>query len=349
MLTAAAFLSAAAAGLLSAGCGSSGGYHDTSPMWSPGGRMIAFTRIREGELGDLYVMRSDGTEVRRLAHDATNPAWSPDGERIAFDVLATDSDGLLSDEVWMVDVDDGSLKRLTRNTVDDYHPAWSPDGTELAFVRGGIAETSTLAVMNLASKKVRVVFGERLDSSEKLWPTWSPDGRRLAFVAGIFPERLFLVDADGGGGRKIAVPSSIEQIGPPRWSPDGRSIVFNGGPVGLSDRGEIYRVDANGRGLARLTNDRLTDTADDWSPHGDRVLFTAGPPDDPDRVEIYSIGANGAGRVRLTKNDVDDEGGDISPDGSRIAFSRDSGDGLLRIHVMDSQGDHVRKLTYDSP
>jgi Tol biopolymer transport system component len=55
--------------------------------WSPDGSSILFTSHRDhpDNYTDVYVMRPDGSGVRRLTHDVgQTPAWSPDGERIVF-------------------------------------------------------------------------------------------------------------------------------------------------------------------------------------------------------------------------------------------------------------------------
>ena len=52
------------------------------PVWSPNGDMIAFEKA-----GEIWVMRADGTHIRRLTNQRAsdgNPAWSPDGSQIAF-------------------------------------------------------------------------------------------------------------------------------------------------------------------------------------------------------------------------------------------------------------------------
>jgi TolB protein len=55
--------------------------------WSPDGRSILFTSHRDhpDNYTDIYVMRPDGSGVKRLTHArAYTPAWSPDGRHIVF-------------------------------------------------------------------------------------------------------------------------------------------------------------------------------------------------------------------------------------------------------------------------
>ncbi len=52
-------------------------YHDTSPVWSPDGTQILFVSNRDSD-NELYIMNSDGSNVRRVTHTAEpkdNPSW----------------------------------------------------------------------------------------------------------------------------------------------------------------------------------------------------------------------------------------------------------------------------------
>lgn len=58
--------------------------YEMGPSWSPDGRWIAFYAGNGGR-HDIYVMRPDGSERRRLTHDGGElPSWSPDGRYIVY-------------------------------------------------------------------------------------------------------------------------------------------------------------------------------------------------------------------------------------------------------------------------
>jgi hypothetical protein len=115
----------------------------------------------------------------------------------------------------------------------------------------------------------------------------------------------------------------------PAWSPDGSRLAFTSG-------GDIYVINADGSGQARLTNDPSLDSFRSWSPDGSKIGFTSVR---DGNLEVYVMNADGANPTRLTSLDLVSEPA-WSRDWTKIAFAR-SGD----IYVMNADGTSVTRLT----
>jgi len=121
---------------------------DTHPA-ACGRDRVVFRSARDGQF-DLYVMRSDGSDVRRLTNDPGNelfPVCSPDGRRVAF-ISDRDKPGSRVYELYAGDLSQGliNLRRLTQNDVQEGHPGFSPDGEWVVFASeaGGINDEEPL-------------------------------------------------------------------------------------------------------------------------------------------------------------------------------------------------------------
>jgi Tol biopolymer transport system component len=201
------------------------------PAWSPDGEWIAFNN-ENGTLGDIYLIRPDGTDLRRLTYTNDisrdgNLAWSPDNKEIAF---SADRDGNI--DIYVLNVadtlnstDGGNQRHLTLSTnvsgMKNLVSSWSPDGVRIALSsnRDGNSE---IYVMNLNGNNV-VRLTNNLASDKE--PAWSPDGNRIAFSTdrnGNFDIYVMSVEGALQGNGVPAVlcltTSPSEDIGPV-WMP----------------------------------------------------------------------------------------------------------------------------------
>ena len=95
-----------------------------TPVWSPRGDLIAFTKIGEGKFR-IGVMRPDGTGERLLTDSWQDegPTWSPNGRVIMFFRQERNTAGGTS--LWSVDLT-GYNERRIPTLRDASDPAWSP-------------------------------------------------------------------------------------------------------------------------------------------------------------------------------------------------------------------------------
>jgi len=162
-----------------------------------------------------------------------------------------------------------------------------------------------------------------------------PPGQ-LAFVSNRYANysyQIYVMNADGSSPVRLTTSYPCASI-QPAWSPDGSRIVFITGCSGV----DIWVMNADGSGLANLTNSPAGYGNPTWSPDGTRIASDG----------ITIMNADGTG-VQVLPYGIEP---DWSPDGTRIVFERfvypDLGSANHEIYVMNADGTGVTQLTFTS-
>lgn|GEM_PF-6731685 len=284
-------------------------------------------------------------------------AYPGSNGQIAF---ASDRDG--NTEIYRMNANGSAQTRVTDWPLDDSGPAWSPDGQQIAYssrrLFGGSQYTSEIYIASIGSsqppKKVTNFTTVPADASS---PTWSPDGTRIAFIrtraiveygTGIMHgDEVWVVNVDGTGLARILHGTGIK-FSRLRWSPYDQILEGTRLAVAGLDNDivwNIYRFNADGSGLLKITDGAEHSYHPDWAPDGRDIVFTRGP---FGASQIYRMRATGSGLTRLTNNSFRDVAPAWSPDGSRIAFASER-NGQMDIYTMNaSDGSGEVRLT-DNP
>ncbi|MFN7541392.1 MAG: prolyl oligopeptidase family serine peptidase [Acidobacteriota bacterium] len=200
---------------------------ESSPVWSPDGRRLAFTATREGDNeAQLYVLDVlGGGEAQRYTQIATgvsDPRWSPDGRRILFTSMVAAGE---------------APKTKSNARVFESFPVrmwdhWLDNRRAHLFVMEsspGAAPNDILAGTQWASTPG---MGAPLaNSGEDFTAVWTPDSRSIVFASDInrheaahafVKTKLFLISASGGEPRPLT--SGAYSYSSPRFRPDGKAL-----------------------------------------------------------------------------------------------------------------------------
>jgi eukaryotic-like serine/threonine-protein kinase len=171
----------------------------------------------------LGTVARDGTAVRTSERQPQGwPRLSPDGKRIARQLV----DPVRGNpDIWIEDLQDGSVVRVTTATGSDLLPVWSPDGLRLAYGSGTLKERR----LSIAAADGTGVAQELPCPGAYCEPTdWSPDGRSLIVNTRLTTSGagdVWSVSLEPGGSAKAILSGPFPEYDA-RISPDGQWLAY---------------------------------------------------------------------------------------------------------------------------
>jgi dipeptidyl aminopeptidase/acylaminoacyl peptidase len=331
---------------------------DTSPVWSPDGRTVAFVSNRGGSR-QIWTIQVDGGEARQLTKfplDLDNLRWSPAGKHIAFSAeVYPDSEGFDVTAKRDKARADGPVKAmkfdrlfirhwdkwfegkrshifvLPLKRVEGASGEWVVDGPPADLMKGIDGDCPTKP------------FGGREEYA------WSPDGKEIAYTTQLGPDEAWSTDLNvyrvpiTGGPAHCITPDNKAIDTQPVYSPDGTTIAYlaMSRPGFESDRRRIKLYDRMSGKTRTLTEswDRSPSSLA-WSRDCKTLFVTA---EETARQKIFAVDVASGQPHELVGEHYNSGVAALRSD--RIVFGQDSLTGPLEIWTAKVDGSEKQRLT----
>ena len=319
---------------------------ETSPVFSPDGKRIAFSRTN-GNDWDVFIAAADGsgepTRVTMMPEDDFVTAWSPDGKEVIFETTR--------DEETVTRLYKTSVERLALATPLPLHQSYSgslsPDGSRIAYnprsgagewryYRGGYAAPLWIADIKTGALE-KLSNGTHNDRN----PVWVQD--KIFFVS----DRTGISNLYAYDTRSKKTEQLTKYAGQGVRSASATTdaaIYVQGGRIHLLDlkTGNDQTIKVS---VTPDTSELAPRTASAMrslerilpSPTGDRLVFGA-------RGEVLVFDpANGSYKNLTNTPGIAERYPTISPDGKSVAYVSDES-GEYALHVRSLENDSVKKI-----
>lgn len=248
---------------------------------------------------------------------------------------------VLADDLWIVDRNGGTARRLTTGEGIESNPYFSPDGDWVAFTGNYDGNTDVFLVSAAGGVPRRLTFHPEDDAVRG----WTPDGQAVLFTSARDSysrfRRLFTVSTEGGMPEPVPLPIAFHGS----FSPDGKRIAYD-------PRAGAYQTWKRYRGgtastiwIADLKDSSVVEIPrEDWNNFhpmwmGEKIYFLS---DRDEYVTLYSYDVD-SGEVKreISHRGFDLKSASAGPDA--IVYEQ-----FGSLHLFDPKSGETREIQIEA-
>jgi subtilisin-like proprotein convertase family protein len=199
--------------------------------------------------GNAFVYKINGDALANVTDalaidNSMNPHFSPDGSRITFMAIpsgATRNRSAL--EVYVYDLAEGQLSRLTTDSVPDEDPKFSPDGLLIVWKRDG----QVWRMQSDGTAKTQLTT----TGDEKSGPNYSPDGTQIAYWSSSGQSAdVWRMNSSGAGASALVATANIQDYYP--IFRDNNNVLYSRWESTSDHHDKVYNVEVSSGISTRL-------------------------------------------------------------------------------------------------
>jgi TolB protein len=291
----------------------------------------------QDNIANNFIGTYDEDGARNAAHNFADKILEQlgFGKGIARTQIAFVSSRSGDKEIWIMDYDGNSQRKLTAIRNIAMAPRWSPVDDRIAFTAWRAGQPQ-IEIWSSSGEKHG--FAQPTGFINNV-PAWSPDGKQIAFASTRHGNmEIYIANADGSETKRLTTSPTIDTS--PAINPaTGAQIAFISKRSGTA---ELYIMDSDGTNLTRITEEGGEVGNPAYSPDGKMIAFAWQKPRSGG-FDIYLY--DGVRNFKqLTNESGNNERPAWAPDGKHIVFQSNR-TGSTQIWSMTVDGKKVRQLT----
>ncbi|MBO0321423.1 TolB family protein [Muricauda sp. CAU 1633] len=218
------------------------------------------------------------------------PVWSPSGNHVCY---ISNLSG--ATEIYLQDIEHGTLSKLTDDGRKKWTPSWSPDGSKIAFVSEK-DENKELFFFDIATQATKRITNTPSDES---MPSWNPNSESILYINAPKDAPNQIMETTLDGKTKILLQNPDTTYIYPSLSPDKKHLLYCYKPVSGEEQFHIAILNLKSGEETALESLGYVSYNPSWACDGAKIVFVNQEVREIASARIFMMALDGSSKEKI--------------------------------------------------